>query len=206
MQLIIAFVSAILIAVSSQLQADETEKPTASKLNASAATPAPPEKEKAFQQLNHLFNLCYKTHERLILEQQSTIPFGAFADISGKVNYIHLNDVGNASKPQIINAIKSALIKLAKQQQIFAAAIFQTKTNFETKEGVYPFALVAQLEHANGLSLAIASKFSKENETHLTYAPPLTSEIPSEIFFWAYKESQPVSSEKDPQLKEPNQS
>jgi hypothetical protein len=162
------------------------------------------EKEKAFQQLNHLFNLCYKTHEKLILEQQSIIPFGAFADTSGNVNYIHLNDVGNASKEQIINAIKTALIKLAKQQKIFAAAIFQTEKNFETKDGVYPLALVAQLEHANGLALAIASEFSKENENSIQYATPITSEIPSEIFYWAYKQNN--SSQENIANPKPNQS
>ena len=147
--------------------------------------------EKSLKQLNLLFNKTYKKAEPQLLTNGSFIPYGAIVGRDGKVNFIQVNNEANTNPEKTVYAIQSAMIDLAKQQQIFASAVYYMAYNLETAEGKLDKAIVGKLEHATGLSLAIASEVQITEKT-VSYSDPITSTISSEVFFWAYKDQTKV--------------
>ncbi len=145
--------------------------------------------EKSMKQLNILFNKTYRKSEIMIKAQGTFTPYGAVISPTGKVNFIHVNNETNANSEKTVQAIQSTMIDLAKQQKIFACVVYYPTKDLETVEGTLPLAIIGRLEHASGLSIAIASEIKLNNDV-ISYSTPITSEVPSEVFFWAHKEKQ----------------
>ena len=148
--------------------------------------------EKSLKQLNLLFNKTYKKAEPQLLTNGSFIPYGAIVGRDGKVNFIQVNNEANTNPEKTVYAIQSTMIDLAKKQEIFACAIYYMTTDLETVEGVLEKAIVGKLEHATGLSLAIASEVTL-TEDNISYSDPISTTIPPEVFYWAHKDQTKVS-------------
>lgn len=142
--------------------------------------------QKSIQQLNLLFNNTYQKAESELIKSGTFTPFGAIVSTSGKINFIQVNNEIGAEPERTVSAIQSAMINLAKEQKIFACAVYYITSGLPTVDGVFEKAIVGKLEHASGLALAIATEVNVINGV-VSYSPPVTSEIPSDVFYWAYQ-------------------
>lgn len=143
-------------------------------------------KQKSIKQLNLLFNKTYNKAETELITTGTFTPFGAIVGATGKVNFIRIDTEMGTDAEKMVRAIQSTMIDLAKKKEIFASAVYYMTENLETAEGIYPKALIGRLEHATGVSLAIATRVTFGDQT-VQFTPPVTTEIPSEVFYWAYQ-------------------
>jgi hypothetical protein len=142
--------------------------------------------QKSIQQLNLLFNNTYQKAESELRKSGTFTPFGAIVSTSGNINFIQVNNEIGAEPEKTVSAIQSTMINLAKEQKIFACAVYYMTSDLPTVDGVFEKAIIGKLEHASGVALAIATEVNVINEV-VSYSPPVTSEIPSEVFYWAYQ-------------------
>ncbi|MFC3149610.1 hypothetical protein ACFOEK_01065 [Litoribrevibacter euphylliae] len=142
--------------------------------------------EKSIEQLNLLFNKTYNKSEPELIETGTITPFGAIVSTTGKVNLIRINKEAGATPEKMVRAIQSTMIGLAKKKEIFASAVYYMTENLETTDGNYKRAIIGRLEHASGVSLAIATSIII-NANSVNYSPPVTTTISSEVFYWAHQ-------------------
>lgn len=148
--------------------------------------------EKSIEQLNLLFNKTYNKSESELIETGTITPFGAIVSTTGKVNLIRINKEAGATPEKMVRAIQSTMIDLAKKKEIFASAVYYMTENLETASGIYSKALIGRLEHATGMSLAIATEILIK-DMNIKYSEPLTSQVPSEVFYWVYTDNETLN-------------